>query len=121
MTLYEQMAFQLYYFSKVFVRLRLIQHEQAVHVWVVLKSVPVCPRIKHMFQCEKYVYEITNFCNLTFMLHAISLVPRRYVLFYGLRGLCVGRVDQFDRFRCEAPGRIRFDFWSGLRFLERTQ
>ena len=45
-----------------------------------------------------------------------SLVPRRYVLFYGLRGLCVGRVDQFDRFRCEAPGRIRFDFWSGLRF-----
>jgi hypothetical protein len=24
----------------------------------------------------------------------ISLVPRRYVLFYGLRGLCVGRVDQ---------------------------
>ena len=50
-----------------------------------------------------------------------SLVPRRYVLFYGLRGLCVGRVDQFDRFRCEAPGRIRFDFWSGLRFLERTQ
>ena len=50
-----------------------------------------------------------------------SLVPRRYVLFYGLRGLCMGRVDQFDRFRCEAPGRIRFDFWSGLRFLERTQ
>ena len=50
-----------------------------------------------------------------------SLVPKRYVLFYGLRGLCVGRVDQFDRFRCEAPGRIRFDFWSGLRFLERTQ
>jgi hypothetical protein len=50
-----------------------------------------------------------------------SLVPRRYVLFYGLRGLCVGRVDQFDRFRCEAPGRIRFDFWRGLRFLERTQ
>jgi hypothetical protein len=50
-----------------------------------------------------------------------SLVPRRYVLFYGLRGLCVGRVDKFDRFRCEAPGRIRFDFWSGLRFLERTQ
>jgi hypothetical protein len=42
------------------------------------------------------------------------------VLFYGLRGLCVGRVDQFDRFRCEAPGRIRFDFWSGLRFLERA-
>jgi hypothetical protein len=41
------------------------------------------------------------------------------VLFYGLRGLCVGRVDQFDRFRCETPGRIRFDFWSGLRFLER--
>jgi hypothetical protein len=33
-----------------------------------------------------------------------SLVPRRYVLFYGLRGLCVGRVDQFDRFRCGAPG-----------------
>ena len=33
------------------------------------------------------------------------------MLFYGLRGLCVGRVDQFDRFRCEAPGRIRFDFW----------
>ena len=27
------------------------------------------------------------------------LVPRCYVLFYGLRGLCVGRVDQFDRFR----------------------
>ena len=49
------------------------------------------------------------------------LVPRRYVLFYGLRGLCVGGVDQFDRFRCEAPGRIRFNFWSGLRFLERTQ
>ena len=24
---------------------------------------------------------------------ACSLVPRRYVLFYGLRGLCVGRVD----------------------------
>jgi hypothetical protein len=53
-------------------------------------------------------------------LYGASLVPRRYVLFYGLRGLCVGRVDQFDRFRCEAPGRIRFDFWSGLRFLERT-
>jgi hypothetical protein len=47
----------------------------------------------------------------------VCLVHRRYVLFYGLRGLCVGRVDQFDRFRCEAPGRIRFDFWSGLRFL----
>jgi hypothetical protein len=32
-----------------------------------------------------------------------------------------GPRGQFDRFRCEAPGRIRFDFWSGLRFLERTQ
>ena len=27
----------------------------------------------------------------------LCLVPRRYVLFYGLCGLCVGRVDQFDR------------------------
>ena len=29
-------------------------------------------------------------------LYSTSLVPRRYVLFYGLRGLCVGRVDQFE-------------------------
>jgi hypothetical protein len=36
------------------------------------------------------------------------------VLFHGLRGLCVGHVDEFDRFRGEAPGRIRVDFWSGL-------
>ena len=66
-------------------------------------------------QSLTYSKEIENIQSRT------SLVPRRYVLFYGLRGLCVGRVDQFDRFRCEAPGRIRFDFWCGLRFLERTQ
>jgi hypothetical protein len=36
---------------------------------------------------------------------SVCLVPRRYVLFYGLRGLCVGRVDQFDRFRCFSPSR----------------
>jgi hypothetical protein len=38
------------------------------------------------------------------MMH--SLVPRRYVLFYGLRGLCVGRVDQFDRFRKRLGTRL---------------
>jgi hypothetical protein len=60
----------------------------------------------------------SNFCEETSSIFEslASLVPRRYVSLYGLRGLCVGRVDQFDRFRCEAPGRIRFDFWSGRDF-----
>jgi hypothetical protein len=54
-----------------------------------------------------------RFHSYNCMIHLVdiktSLVPRRYVLFYGLHGLCVGRVDQFDRsvFLPRVPSHVR--------------
>jgi hypothetical protein len=50
---------------------------------------------------------LLQFANSMFMDKA-CLVPRRYVLFYGLRGLRVGRVDQFDSvFLPRVPSHVR--------------
>jgi hypothetical protein len=40
-----------------------------------------------------YVSRVKRALGYVYTEYRICLVPRRYVLFYGLRGLCVGRVD----------------------------
>jgi hypothetical protein len=84
--------------------------------------------IKNICQSRRILKQVLTFLRLFCVASTVSLVPRRYVLFYGLRGLCVAfawaawinLIDFVVRRLAESVSisGADCDFWSGLNKLD---